>query len=224
MLVSAERAFKPRYIRGGSMSTVLQNMFSGDRFAGTAKELGKALYSTGKKFVKPIIHTGIEALKPVLHETKDELMRQLASKKDDLIKIGLETVQQQGEKLGRDLVNARNKQDLKNIIRAQEQDFKQAGNKINDQILRGAKSESEKTILKAVRDLPTTVGNPVFDKTKEQLSGIISEASKAIQPKVDTSSLVANLISGNGQVKKRSKRNGKGLYLTGQHGQGLILL
>jgi hypothetical protein len=49
MFVTLERQYAPKYIRGGSISSIMQS-FSGDQFLGSAKALGQTLFSAGKKF------------------------------------------------------------------------------------------------------------------------------------------------------------------------------
>jgi hypothetical protein len=226
MFVTAERSFSPRYIRGGSLSSILQS-FTGDQFLGSAKELGKSLFSSGKKFIKPILQTGYEALKPVLKQTQDQLTKELLNSKDQLLKLGADTVQKQTKKLASDLVNAKNKKDLKNLIKSQESDFRNTTFNLGKNIIKGSAKEAEKNLVSAMRDLPTNVGRPVFDKTQDQLDGILK---KAIPSKnVDTSALVANIISGNG-LKQAGSGRGKGLKQAGSgnkrydfnSGQGLI--
>lgn len=220
MYVPQTRAFRPNYVRGGSISSVLQNLVSNDTFTGGLKDLGKSLYSSGKQFFRPIVTTAYEGLKPIAKDLGKQLGDTLLSKKDDLINMGSDAIKTQSEKLVKDLLNSKNQKDLKNIIKSQQNDFKNVGTKIGREVLGSAKNEAQKSLVGAIRDLPTKVVAPTIDKTQEQLAGVISEKSKAKAD--DNSRLVANLISGSGKSQKKKKGDprgtpvGGGLFIPGK--------
>jgi hypothetical protein len=221
MFVSVERSFHPRYVRGGGLADIFQSLTGNDQFLGTAKELGKSLFSSGRKFVQPILQTGYDALKPVLKDTQEQLTKTLLNSKDSLIKLGADTVKKQTTKLASDLVNARNQGDLKKIIKSQESDFRNTTFNLGKNIVKGSAKEAEKALVGAVREIPNKVAKPVFDKTQDQLDGILS---KAIPTKnVDTSALVANIISGNGLRQAGTGRKTGGRYNFNKKGDGLVL-
>jgi guanylate kinase len=198
----------PKYIRGGSLSTIFQDLTNNSLFQGGLKELGKTALQAGKKFGAPILENVISSGKNLLGQTANSLKNTILENKDAIIKQGLDLSKKQVEKLAHDVtnsvVNGANKSSLEKIIKNQKNTFKSNVKPLQDNLSKIG-SEAQAEIVKSVRDIPTKVVNPALDTTSDQISSIITTKAKT---KADRKKIqgVANLISGSGATVNGSRK------------------
>jgi hypothetical protein len=223
-------AYAPRYVRGGSLSTIFQNLASNDLFQGSAKQLGKTLLQAGKKFGAPILNSVLSNGKDLAGQAANQLKNLVLDNKDAIIKQGTDLGKNQIEKLAHDvtssIVNGANKSSLDKIIKGQKDTFKKNVKPIKGNLSKIG-SDAQAEIVKSVREIPTKIVNPALNKTADQISSIVSKKAETKANKNHVN--VANLISGNGSGKNKRydfSKKGDGLYRFGdsQKGSGLIRL